>query len=85
MHRLLFILCVYIVIINIGCTKIMYVPESSETLHNWHLAREYQRQQRYELARQYYVLALAGAREPQSQKTLQLEIKAVERMIEAMR
>lgn len=85
MYRLLFLLCVYIITMNIGCTKIMYVPESSETLHNWHLAREYQRQQRYELARQYYVLALAGAREPQSQKTLQLEIKAVERMIEAMR
>ncbi|AGC49613.1 hypothetical protein BW722_01105 [Lawsonia intracellularis] len=85
MHRLLFLLCICIITINVGCTKIMYVPESSETLHNWHLAREYQRQQRYELARQYYILALAGAREPQSQKTLQLEIKAVDRMIEAMR
>lgn len=84
MRGLLFSICVFI-LVSIGCTKIMHVPESSETLTNWHLAREYQRQQRYELAKQYYLLALAGAREPQSQQALQIEIKAVDRMIEAMR
>lgn len=68
-----------------GCTKVAVLPESGETLSNWTLARDYQAQGRYELARQYYLLALAGARTPESQQTLQRELNSVDRMIEAMR
>lgn len=86
MNKLFFSLLLGISLTVVGCGKhIMTVPESAETLNNWQIAREYQKQERYELARQYYVLALAGAREIESQKALQVELKAVERMIEAMR
>lgn len=68
-----------------GCTKIAVIPESGETLTNWSLAHEYQAQGRYELARQHFVLALASSRTPDSQTTLQHELDALERMIQAMR
>ena len=69
-----------------GCgTRYTAVPETASTLHNWGLAREYQAAHRFEMARQYYVLALADARTPNSQQALRQEIEAVERQIQAMR
>lgn len=68
-----------------GCTKVAIIPESGETLTNWSLAHEYQAQGRYELARQHFVLALASSRTTDSQATLQRELDALERMIQAMR
>lgn len=83
-YSIIIIVC-YIYLLTLSCTKTMTISESSETLNNWRIAREYQRQERYELARQYYLLALAGAREAQSQQALQLELKVIDRMIETMR
>lgn len=69
-----------------GCsTKYTGVPETGSTLSNWTIARNYQSQGRYEMARQYYVLAMADARTPDSQVALRQEIEAVERQIEALR
>lgn len=68
-----------------GCTKVAVTPEAEEAISNWSQARDYQAQGRYELARQHYLLALAAARTPESQQTLQRELDSVDRMIEAMR
>ena len=68
-----------------GCAKYTVVPETGATLSNWSIARDYQAQGRYEFARQYYVLALASARTPDSQVALKQEIEVVERQIQAMR
>jgi hypothetical protein len=68
-----------------GCAKYTGLPETGSTLANWRTARNYQADGRFELARQYYVLALADARTPDSQIALRQELEAVERQIEAMR
>jgi hypothetical protein len=68
-----------------GCAEYTGVPETGSTLSNWTLARHYQAQGRYEMSRQYYVLALADARTPDSQVALRQEIEAIERQIQTMR
>lgn len=69
-----------------GCSRhVTHIPDSSETIANWQLARNYHGQGRLELARQYYVLALASARSPEVQVALQREIDAADRMLQAMR
>ena len=80
------ILILALVCLCCGCgTRYTAVPETSSTLRNWSIAREYQAAHRFEMARQYYVLALADARTPDSQWALRQEIEAVERQIQAMR
>lgn len=79
-----FLLCM--VCLTWGCsTKYTAVPETGSSLDNWRIARNYQAERRFEMARQYYVLALADARTPDSQMALKQEIEAVERQIQAMR
>ncbi len=78
-------IAIYLLLLVFGCAKVIPITESSETLSNWHKAREYQSQERYELAQQYYLLALASSRDPQSQQALKREIKVIERMIQTMR
>ena len=69
-----------------GCgTRFVGVPETASTLQHWTLARDYQAQGRFELAKQYYTLALADARTPQAQEALKIEIEGAERQIQAMR
>jgi len=68
-----------------GCAKYTSVTETAPTLSNWTIARSYQAQGRFEMARQYFVLALANALTPDSQVALRQEIEAVERQIQAMR
>ena len=78
--------CITLGLLLMGCSsKYTGVPETGSTLSNWTLARSYQAQARYEMARQYYVLAMADARTPDSQIALRQEIEAVERQIEALR
>ncbi|MDR2727373.1 MAG: hypothetical protein LBC10_05215 [Deltaproteobacteria bacterium] len=82
---LIFLLCLALA----GCAKYTAkyttVPETGSTLSTWSIARGYQAQGRFEMARQYFVLALANARTPDSQTALRQEIEAVERQIQAMR
>lgn len=69
-----------------GCARhVTHIPDSAETIANWQIARNYHGQGRLELARQYYVLALASARSPEVQAALQREIEAADRMLQAMR
>ena len=83
MSRILYILLICFALA--GCVRFTAVPETGSTLSDWVIARGYQSQGRYEMARQYYVLALANARTPDSQVALRQEIEAVERQIQAMR
>ncbi len=80
----LLLLCLALPLMH-GCTRVAVTPEAEETIFNWTQARDYQAQGRYELARQYYLVALAAARTPETQQTLQRELDSVDRMIEAMR
>lgn len=80
----LLLLCLALPLMH-GCTKVAVTPEAEETIFNWTQARDYQAQGRYELARQHYLVALAAARTPETQQTLQRELDSVDRMIEAMR
>lgn len=69
----------------LACTKITASPESATTLSYWTIARGYQAEGRHELAKQYFTLALAGARSGMSQAELQQEIEVSNRMLQAMR
>ncbi len=66
-------------------THLTSVPENSQTLQLWQDARNFQGRGRYELAKQYYELALAGARTVEIQRVLKREIEAVNRILEAQR
>ena len=68
-----------------GCTRVTSMPESSQTLAHWQQARNYQARGRYELAKQYYQLALAGSVSSESQAALQREIDAADRMLQTFR
>lgn len=69
-----------------GCgTHVTSIPESSQTMASWQQARNYQAQGRYELAKQYYQIALAGARSIESQTALEREIEAADRMLQTLR
>jgi hypothetical protein len=87
MNRRIFLMlpCLVLTLVLTGCAKYTAVTETGSTLSNWTIARHYQAQGRYEIARQYYVLAIADARTPDSQVALRQEIEAIERQIQAMR
>ncbi len=68
-----------------ACSKVTASPESASTLAYWRTARSYQAEGRHELAKQYFLLALAGARSSMSQSELQTELEASNRMLQTMR
>ncbi len=69
-----------------GCgSRVTSMPETSQTVAFWQQARNYQAQGRYELAKQYYQLALAGSRSLETQTVLQREIEAADRMLQTLR
>ncbi len=68
-----------------ACSKVTASPESASTLAYWRTARSYQAEGRHELAKQYFLLALAGARSATSQSELQIELEASNRMLQTMR
>lgn len=60
-------------------------PDTGLTRRHWVTARDYQRQMRYELARQHYVLALAACRNSRTQAQLKRELEGVDLQIRSMR
>jgi len=54
-------------------------------MDNWVLARRYQAEYRYELARQHFALALAAARTPTVVERLKQELAAVDLQIKTLR
>ena len=61
------------------------LADTRATRHNWQLARDYERQMRYELARQHYLLALASCRSEPTQTQLRRELESVDLQIRTMR
>ena len=61
------------------------LADTKATMHHWHLARDYERQMRYELARQHYLLALASCRSESTQTQLRRELESVDLQIRTMR
>jgi hypothetical protein len=61
------------------------LADTKATVHNWKLARDYERQMRYELARQHYLLALASCRSEPTQTQLRRELESVDLQIRTMR
>ena len=59
--------------------------DTKATMHNWKLARDYERQMRYELARQHYLLALSSCRLEPTQTQLRRELESVDLQIRTMR
>ena len=61
------------------------LTDTKATRHHWKLARDYERQMRYELARQHYLLALASCRSESTQAQLRRELESVDLQIRTMR
>ena len=61
------------------------LEDTKATRHNWKMARDYERQMRYELARQHYLLALAACRSEFTQMQLRRELESVDLQIRTMR
>ena len=61
------------------------ISDTQATRHHWTLARDYEKQMRYELARQHYLLALAACRTEASQAQLRRELESIDLQIRTMR
>lgn len=68
-----------------ACSQIAVTAEADETIDTWMAARRYQAEGRYELAKQYYSLALASARTQSALDQLQRELFSVDLQIRTMR
>lgn len=69
-----------------GCAPHTSVTaEADETIDTWMAARRYQAEGRYELAKQYYSLALASVRTQSALDQLQRELFSVDLQIRTLR
>lgn len=59
--------------------------DTAATTKHWNTARGYQREQRFELARQHYLLALATCRTEETRDRLQRELQIVDLQLRSMR
>lgn len=65
--------------------KVVASPYSTNSLENLYIGRQYVTQQRYELARERFLLALASAENENMREQLVSEITAVNRLIQTLR
>lgn len=65
--------------------KVVASPYSSNSMQNLYIGRQYVAQQRYELAREHFLLGLASAEHENMREQLVSEITAVNRLIETLR
>lgn len=63
----------------------MVLPYSSEALRNYRAGRDLASAGRFELAREHYLLALAGTRDPDLQDALDRELESVNLIIQTLR
>jgi hypothetical protein len=61
------------------------LSDTKATQRHWRTARDYERQMRYELARQHYLLALASCRSSRTQEQLRRELEGIDLQIRTMR
>ncbi len=78
----LLIICIFLLG---ACSKNVMVKENSQTLENWRVALEMRNAQRYELAYQYYSLALSSASTQNAIIQLKKEMEDTQRAIKSMR
>lgn len=65
--------------------KVVASPYSSNSMQNLYIGRKYIAEQRYELAKEHFLLALASAEHENMREQLVSEITAVNRLIETLR
>lgn len=61
------------------------VTDTADTTVHWDKARQYQKQQRYELARQHFLLALSSCRTEETRDRLQRELQIVDLQLRTLR
>ena len=65
--------------------KVVASPYSSNSMQNLYIGRQYIAQQRYELAKEHFLLGLASAEHENMREQLVSEITAVNRLLETLR
>ena len=65
--------------------RVVASPYSSNSMENLYIGRQYIAEQRYELAKEHFLLALASAENENMREQLVSEITAVNRLIETLR
>lgn len=65
--------------------QVVASPYSSNSMRNLYIGRQYVAEQRYELAREHFLLALASAENENMREQLVSEITAVNRLLETLR
>ncbi|WP_066851541.1 hypothetical protein [Halodesulfovibrio spirochaetisodalis] len=65
--------------------KVVASPYSSNSMQNLYIGRQYVAEQRYELAKEHFLLGLASAEHENMREQLVSEITAVNRLIETLR
>ncbi len=65
--------------------RVVASPYSSNSMQNLYIGRQYVAQQRYELAKEHFLLALASAENENMREQLVSEITAVNRLLETLR
>ena len=65
--------------------QVVASPYSSNSMQNLYIGRQYVSQQRYELAKEHFLLGLASAEHENMREQLVCEITAVNRLLETLR
>ena len=65
--------------------QVVASPYSSNSMQNLYIGRQYITQQRYELAKEHFLLGLASAEHENMREQLVSEITAVNRLLETLR
>ena len=65
--------------------KVVASPYSANSMQNLYIGRQYVAEQRYELAREHFLLALASAENENMREQLVTEITSVTRLLETLR
>ena len=65
--------------------QVVASPYSSNSMQNLYIGRQYVSQQRYELAKEHFLLGLASAEHENMREQLVSEITAVNRLLETLR
>ena len=59
--------------------------DSQQTTYHWKKARAYQQEQRYELARQHYLLSLSACRSEETRDQLQRDLQIIDLQLRTLR
>ena len=80
----IFIMFLFVFVLG-ACRENIMVAEAPQTMQNWKQALEMRNAERYELAYQYYSLALSSATSENAIVQLKKEMEDMQRVIKAIR